>query len=67
MSCLYICWRGSTYKSNLLGLQKSTTTNGVLIELERFSLLLYAKKAAVKTWKGINKDDLLITLSSNSA
>ena len=40
---------------HLLGVQKHTTTNGVLLELGRIPLALFAKKSAVKNWERIQK------------
>ena len=36
---------------HLLGVQKHTTTNGVLLELGRIPLSIYAKTNAVKNWR----------------
>ena len=38
---------------HLLGVQKHSTTDGVLLELGRVPLSFYAKKAAVKNWERI--------------
>ena len=40
---------------HLLGVHKATTTNGVLLELGRVPLVLFAQKAAVKNWERIRK------------
>ena len=40
----------------LLGLQKSTTNVGVLLELGRVPLSLYAIKLAIKNWERIRKN-----------
>ena len=37
----------------ILGVQKQTTNIGVLLELERVPLNLYAKKSAIKNWERI--------------
>ena len=39
---------------HLLGVQKQTTTDGVLLELGRGPLIISAKKAAVKNWERIS-------------
>ena len=54
---------------HLLGVQKQTTTNGVLLELGRIPLSLYAKKAAIKNWERIQmgKTNTLVLASAKNA
>ena len=54
---------------HLLGAHKSTTTDGVLLELGRMPLHIFAKKAAIKNWERIrsNKCNSLLSASYNSA
>ena len=54
---------------HLLGVHKTTTTDGVLMELGRLPLVIYAQKASIKNWTRIssNKANMLVTLSYNSA
>ena len=46
--------QNSVYKQ-ILGVQKQTTTIGVLMELGQYPLSLYAKQAAIKNWIRISK------------
>ena len=54
---------------HLLGVHKNTTTEGVLLELGRLPILLFAQKAAVKNWERIrkNKCNSLLSLSYKGA
>ena len=54
---------------HLLGVHKNTTTDGVLLELGRLPLLLFAQKAAIKNWERIrkNKCNTLLYLSYKCA
>ena len=54
---------------HLLGVHKNTTTDGVLLELGRLPLLLFAQKAAIKNWERIrkNKCNPLLSLSYKRA
>ena len=54
---------------HLLGVQKYTTTDGVLLELGRFPLVLHAQKAAIKNWERIRngKANPFVTASLNNA
>ena len=54
---------------HLLGVQKHTTTDGVLLELGMVPLSLCAKKAAVKNWERIRmgKSNLIVIASVNNA
>ena len=54
---------------HLLGVQKHTTTDGVLLELGRVPLSLYANKAAIKNWERIRmgKTNSLLLASANNA
>ena len=48
----------------ILGVQKQTTNIGVLLELGRIPLNIYARKFAIKNWeriKGKNSNDLLLS------
>ena len=42
---------------HLLGVGKKTTTNGVLLEIGRTPLNLYAKKSAIKNWERIRNEN----------
>ena len=54
---------------HLLGVHKSTTTDGVLKELGRIPIALYAQKAAFKNWHRIrnNKANVLMKASYQNA
>ena len=54
---------------HLLGIHKSTTTEGDLLELGRLPLTLFAQKASIKNWERIrkNKCNFLLSLSYKSA
>ena len=54
---------------HLLGVQKYTTTNGVLLELGRIPLSIYAKTNAVKNWERIQREkaNSLVLASSKNA
>ena len=54
---------------HLLGVYRNTTTDGVLLELGRHPLVIYAQKAAVKNWERIknNNANPLLVASMNSA
>ena len=54
---------------HLLGVQKHTTTDGVLLELGRVPLQLNAKKAAVKNWERLRtgKANTIVLASANNA
>ena len=54
---------------HLLGVQKHTTTNGVLLELGRVPMSYYAQKAAIKNWQRIQsgKASFLVMASYKNA
>ena len=54
---------------HLLGVQRNTTTDGVLLELGRIPLSLYANTAAIKNWERIRmgKCNPLVLASTNNA
>ena len=53
---------------HLLGIHKSTTTtDGVLLELGRIPLHVFAKKVAIKNWERTSKCNSLLSASYNSA
>ena len=53
----------------LLGVQKSTTNNGVLLELGRTPLMLEARRLSLKNWDRIRKEEgnILVTKSYQNA
>ena len=54
---------------HLLGVHKSTTNDGVLLELGRVPLTLFAQKASIKNWERIRKSNcnFLLSLSYKAA
>ena len=50
-----ICNKTITICKQLIGVHKSTTNIGVLLEVGRVPLTLYARKLAIKNWERIQK------------